>query len=332
MGDGGAAGGSQQGAPPPAGSSPIATPTPSSHVASPQLSHADGPEGGSGLHQVVDKVAAWRQSVRDKVGSVAANFPPLPEVSNPFLGGGGATNPFANGANPFSGNGSARTTEDGDDAAQHAAVSSSSRRGSGEGPADVSDFAAHEAANLTGLPSIMGGGLSGAGGGLDSVLTNLFGGGASDARAPSPPPDDGPIPLDEYLIAKRVLIDLSRSSMLYARPELASEEAVQLLKEERLQDVLVELNAELDTHCETLGLDAAEQLREFTAAITATKQAETTCTTKEELISRLLGVATQSYIRLIDDVSQRRFVAAREALLGLRDGLKEFYMEFCIPY
>ena len=92
------------------------------------------------------------------------------------------------------------------------------------------------------------------------------------------------------------------------------------------------VNAELDTHAEALGLDPAEQLREFTAAITAVKQADTACVTKEELISRLLGVASGARTRMDEDVSPTRFVAAREALHTLQEALKEFYMEACIPY
>ena len=98
------------------------------------------------------------------------------------------------------------------------------------------------------------------------------------------------------------------------------------------QVVLLELHAELDTHAEELGLNADEQLRELTAAITATRQADGQPSSKEELISRLLGVATSSATRLDDDVSQAHFAPARDALHALRDGLKAVYMEECIPY
>ena len=103
------------------------------------------------------------------------------------------------------------------------------------------------------------------------------------SASPAPVPS-GPIPLDEYLIAKRCLIDLSRSSMLYSRPHehlrgVAGAPALLVgllrLKDEHLQKVLLEMNTELDEHAEELGLDPAEQLRAFTAAITATKQGET---------------------------------------------------------
>ena len=44
----------------------------------------------------------------------------------------------------------------------------------------------------------------------------------------------------------------------------------------------------------------------------------------------LLSEAT--YIHLGDDISPSRFVEARESLLALRDSLKDYYMEACIPY
>jgi len=267
----------------------------------------------------------WRQSVRDKVGSVAASLPPLPEVSNPF-GGAAAAGSFA-APNPFGAGGSTRSTEDADtDAAPH----NGSRRASSDAPVEVSDYATYDAGCSAGVPPLSGGGLAGAGaGGVDTILGSLF----ATSRAPSPPPADvGPIPLDEYLLAKRCLIELSRASMLFAKTDLELDPAVQALKDEHLQRALLELNAELDMHCDALDLDPAEQLREFTAAITATKQGDTSCDTRDELISRLLGVATQSYNRLVEDVSAHHFVAAREALLYLRDGLKEFYMDNCIPY
>ena len=143
---------------------------------------------------------------------------------------------------------------------------------------------------------------------------------------------DGQIALDEYLIAKRALIDLSRSSMLYAKPELAGIEGMALIKQDRLQKVLLELNSELDVHAEELGLDPAEQLRELTAAISTEKQADAACTTKAELLSRLLEVAWNAIVKMDEEVAPTRFVSAREALHALRAALKELYMEECIGY
>ena len=153
------------------------------------------------------------------------------------------------------------------------------------------------------------------------------------AAPPAPPPPPvGPIALDEYLIAKRALIDLSRSSMLYARPQLAEVVGVAQTKDTALQSVLNELNHELDSHAEDLGLDPAEQLREFTAAITAARPSEAECHTKAELLSRLLGVATGACRKLEEDVSPTRFVAARAALHALRERLAQVYESECIPY
>ena len=95
--------------------------------------------------------------------------------------------------------------------------------------------------------------------------------------------------------------------------------------------VLLELNCEIDTHAEILRLDAGEQLRELTAAITAHRAAEQQPVSKEELLSRLLSVATAACTKL-EEVSAAHFGAAREALRTLRDGLKEIYMVECIPY
>ena len=53
---------------------------------------------------------------------------------------------------------------------------------------------------------------------------------------------------------------------------------------------------------------------------------------KEELISRLLGVATGCVSKMDEDVPPGRFVAARTALHELHEALKELYMEVCIPY
>jgi hypothetical protein len=120
--------------------------------------------------------------------------------------------------------------------------------------------------------------------------------------------------------------------MLYARPQLVDEEEVLLLKKERLSKVLQELNSDINGAMEQLNLDPAEQLREFTAAIATSKQADVDAVTKEELISRLLGVATSALQMLEDDVSPYRFTQAREALRYLQEGLKEYYMDNCIPY
>ena len=160
--------------------------------------------------------------------------------------------------------------------------------------------------------------------GMGSSPPGASGGGSSGG--------EGQIALDEYLIAKRALIDLSRSSMLYAKPELACIEGMARIKEERLQKVLLELNSELDTHAEELGLDPAEQLRELTAAISTHKQADAACTTKAELLSRLLEVAWNAIVKMDEEVAPTRFVAAREALHALRAALKELYMEECIGY
>ena len=85
-------------------------------------------------------------------------------------------------------------------------------------------------------------------------------------------------------------------------------------------------------HLESLGLDPAEQLRELTAAISAPKQADAACVTKEELLSRLLSVAAGACSQMDENVGAGHFVAAREALTALRDSLKELYMRECIPY
>ena len=154
------------------------------------------------------------------------------------------------------------------------------------------------------------------------------GGGSSSAASRS----SGGIDLDEYLMAKRALIDLSRSSMLYARPEVASIEGMASIKDEGLQKVLIELNGELDQYSEQLGLDPAEQLRELTAAITAQKQADVVCKTKAELLSRLLEVVWNAIVKLDEDVAPTRFVGAREALHALRASLREVYMTECIQY
>ena len=258
------------------------------------------------------RVDAWKQSMRDKVGAVS--WPQLPDSFN----------------NPWAAGSSSSLTEEGANA-----DGTSSLRAS-------SEFAASEAAG----GALLAGGsfLGGAGGAETANPFCAWCGHSASARgraaSPAPVPS-GPIPLDEYLIAKRCLIDLSRSSMLYSRPHehlrgVAGAPALLVgllrLKDEHLQKVLLEMNTELDEHAEELGLDPAEQLREFTAAITATKQGETTCDTIDELVSRLLGVANVALNRMVEDVSPGRFDSAREALHKLKDGLKALYMETCIPY
>ena len=53
---------------------------------------------------------------------------------------------------------------------------------------------------------------------------------------------------------------------------------------------------------------------------------------KDELLSRLLGHATSACNKLNEDVAPNHFVAAREVLHSLRDGLRDIYMAECIPY
>ena len=99
-----------------------------------------------------------------------------------------------------------------------------------------------------------------------------------------------------------------------------------------MSQVLLELNSELDTDAEELGLDAGEQLRELTAAFTTQRQTDSAYTTKEELLSRLLSIATNACSTLESDVAAHHFVTAREALRTLRDRLRDVYMDICIPY
>ena len=247
--------------------------------------------------KVGERVDAVRQGVGEKVAEMQTTLSEQVSFGNPF----GST-----GSTPFG--------------------------TSGELGGAASDaYATYDAGSSCGLPALSGSGLAGAGaGGIDTAA-------APEEQAASSPPIDigdatGPIPLDEYLIAKRCLVDLSRSSMLYARPQLVDEEEVLLLKKERLSKVLQELNSDINGAMEQLNLDPAEQLREFTAAIATSKQADVDAVTKEELISRLLGVATSALQMLEDDVSPYRFTQAREALRYLQEGLKEYYMDNCIPY
>ena len=142
---------------------------------------------------------------------------------------------------------------------------------------------------------------------------------------------DGGIPLDEYVVAKRVLIDLSRSSMLYAKPQLASIEALAEIKEERLQKCLLELNCELDEQMERLGLDPAEQLRELTAAISTTKHADAACTSKEDLLA-LLSVASEACSKLDEHVAPAHFVAAARRWSRCARACESSSCLECIPY
>ena len=54
--------------------------------------------------------------------------------------------------------------------------------------------------------------------------------------------------------------------------------------------------------------------------------------TKEDLLSKLLGVAVGACTRVDDDVSEKVFVSSRTALHRLKSLLKEVYMRECIPY
>ena len=45
-----------------------------------------------------------------------------------------------------------------------------------------------------------------------------------------------------------------------------------------------------------------------------------------------LGVASSAHLNLEEDVRHSYFVLAREALLTLKEGLKDIYMDMCIPY
>ena len=122
--------------------------------------------------------------------------------------------------------------------------------------------------------------------------------------------------------------------MLYAKPQLVDVAGLLELKRMHLQHVLLEINQELDVHAEALNLDPSEQLRELTAAITAPRNTDLPIdnATKEQLLSRLLHVATSACSTMDDSVPAYHFAAARHALHGLRDGLKEIYMNECIPY
>ena len=60
---------------------------------------------------------------------------------------------------------------------------------------------------------------------------------AANAGNGSAGDSNGPIELDEYLHAKRVLIELSRSSMLYAKPQLADVDGLSTIKQLLLQQV-----------------------------------------------------------------------------------------------
>ena len=139
-----------------------------------------------------------------------------------------------------------------------------------------------------------------------------------------------PIELDEYLIAKRSLIELSRSSMLYAKLPLAEVEGLVPLKQIHLQHVMRALQSELDSRADALRLDPNEQQRELTAAIYAVRQNETSAAeaTKEQLLSRLLSVVTSAARSLDEEIPACHFEQVRVALHGLRDGLREIYISF----
>lgn len=129
-----------------------------------------------------------------------------------------------------------------------------------------------------------------------------------------------------------MLIDLSRSSMFFSRPALSCMPVLIEIKSVQLQQALLELNTELDQHAASLALDPNEQLRELTAAIAAPRSADTANGSKEELLSKLLGVATGACNRIDAEVSTPHFAEARLALHALKAALKEVYMVVCIPY
>jgi hypothetical protein len=152
----------------------------------------------------------------------------------------------------------------------------------------------------------------------------------SSADVGRPTQSTPPIELDEYLIAKRSLIELSRSSMLYAKRPLAEVEGLVSLKQIHLQRVMQALQSDLDCRADALSLDPSEQQRELTAAIYAVRQNETSAAeaTKEQLLSRLLSVVTSAARSLDEEVPACHFEQVRVALHELRDGLREIYISF----
>lgn len=140
--------------------------------------------------------------------------------------------------------------------------------------------------------------------------------------------------LAEYVMAKKALVDLCRSSLEYTDPMLASVEQLDVLKT-MLQRAMLELSKELERWAPQLRLDFVDQQREITAAISAdrpTERSKRFASTKEDLLSKLLGVAASASTRLDEDVSDKAFVSARGTVRQLKTLLREVYMAECIPY
>jgi len=140
--------------------------------------------------------------------------------------------------------------------------------------------------------------------------------------------------LAEFMMAKRALIDLSRSSICYSDTMLQSVEDLQLVVD-TLKQAMGNLTEELQGWAPRLRLEWNDQLREITAAIAAPRPMEAGprfASTKEDLLSKLLGIAVGACTRIDDDVSDNVFGSSRATMHTLKKLLKEVYMRECIPY
>ena len=157
-------------------------------------------------------------------------------------------------------------------------------------------------------------------------------------------PAGGPLPFDEYLLAKQALLELQRSRLFFASPFLRSlpPEGAALLAQARegCEDAASAISRSLEALAPAPHAEFQPQPLEVQRGVASAGVAlagmgsarhDSAGGSKEELLSRLLGVAVIAFAKL-EGVHGAQFGEARRQLLRLKEMLKTLYVNACIPY
>ena len=167
-------------------------------------------------------------------------------------------------------------------------------------------------------------------------------------------PAGGPLPFDEYLLAKQALLELQRSRLFFASPFLQSlpPEGAALLAQARegCQDAASAISRILEALAPAPHAEFQPQPLEVQRGVASAgvalggmgsarhdsaggskEELLSAGGSKEELLSRLLGVAVIAFAKL-EGVHGAQFGEARRQLLRLKEMLKTLYVTACIPY